>query len=195
MTSIILATQSKYKMALFQKFGLPFKAQTPPYSEPELPCLPIEIAQIHARGKAASIDGPVVIGMDQVLELEGKTLHKPGSTQKAIEQVMSLRGKKHRLHTAYAIRTDNHWHEGLTTSTLEIHHDLSRDFIQKIVEQDQTQDCVGGYKIESMGLLFMASVETSDWDAIIGQPTLKLAQTLEKLGFFPGKFAKDSQNK
>jgi len=195
MKPILLATGSKYKAGLFERLGVPFEQAKPPYREhaEEAPD-PVALASAQARGKAHSLarDWPdhLIIGTDQVLALEETIFTKPGSVAAATEQLCSLSGRTHVLHAAFFIldpRTGLS-RSGLVTSRLTLWPDLDPAWIDQMVRRDETLDCVGGYKIESLGILLMEKVETEDLNAVVGLPLISLARALEHWGYFRDRF-------
>lgn len=192
MKPILLATQSPYKMALFQRLSLPFETVTPPFEERwNTSEEPGRVAERLALGKAESLAHAyphhLIIGSDQVLSLDGKIFSKPGTTENAVQQLLELRGKAHLLHTAFALLEPLPlWLEsGLVTSELVLFADLSVEYLQSLVVADQTQDCVGGYKFESQGIVLFERVQTPDPNAIVGLPLLSLIGILRGRGYFP----------
>lgn len=195
MRPILLATTSRYKKALFERLGLTFEQAAPPYEEThDGSQSPIALAEMQAQGKAESLatsyPSHTIIGGDQVLDLEGEVFTKPGSTDAAVAQLLKLAGKMHALHTAFCIHVPEE--ERTITRTvsafLSFHADLSESWLHQMVTQDGSQDCVGGYKYESMGLFLMKKVETDDVNAIVGLPLMALIEELALLGYFPGRF-------
>lgn len=192
MKPLVLASTSKYKRQVFERLGLPFETAAPPFEEikPEgVP--PDQIALQLAEGKARSLADRypehVIVAGDQVLALEGQLLSKPGTVEKAVDQVMALSGKTHRLLTAYCILdvARDAVRVGLDEAQITFHARLKRDFVRQIVEADQSQDCVGAYKFESRGPLLMESVLMRDPNAIVGLPLFELIAQLADMGYYP----------
>lgn len=196
MKPLLLATQSRYKIALFEKLGLPYQAVTPPFDEHLTNALaPAELAQTLARGKAQALTATypdhVIIGADQVLALGDEVMGKPGSVEAAVEQLMRLTGQTHRLHTAVSVldAATGQCLEAVETATIRFWPNLNRDFLRTLVERDQTTDCAGAYKFESGGILLMESVQVEDPNAIVGLPLMQLARLLGQLGYLRERFA------
>ncbi len=195
MKPLLLGSQSRYKIALFEKLGLPFETASPPFEETELPDeLPEEMARRLSLGKAESLVAThpdhVIIGAGQVLALGCKVFHKPGSVEKAVAQLMELSGKIHQLHTAYTILhgTTKRQLTRVVTSQVSILPDLNPDFLRDYVKRDETTDCVGAYKLESGGVLLMDRLETPDPNAIVGLPLMRLAMDLSDFGYLGERF-------
>jgi septum formation protein len=187
---IILASTSPYRRTLLERLGIPFEQRRPPVDETAYRHLePLAMARQLAQAKAESIheDDALIIGSDQVVEVEGRVLGKPGSVERAVEQLLALAGRSHRLVTAVAV------HDPATQSTevdVDIHRltmrQLSREMITKYVRADQPLDCAGSYKLERRGIALFERIEadptTADDTAIVGLPLMKLCALLRKMG-------------
>lgn len=195
MKPLLLATQSRYKIALFEKLGLPFHSASPPFEENlTSPLAPDALALELARGKAQSLSTSyadhVIIGADQVLALGDQILGKPGTVAAAISQLQMLSGKTHQLHTAIAVldAAQGIWREAVETATISFWPDLDPEFLRSLVERDQTTDCVGAYKFEEGGVLLMESVHVEDPNSIVGLPLMRLARVLSSMGYLAERF-------
>jgi len=181
---IILASTSKYRRALLDAAGIRYEAASPPFVEDHAVSLPPEeLVVAFARGKAESLAAAdaLVIGADQIPELDGKILTKPGSREGAIAQLRSLAGRTHRLLTAVAI------HDGTRTEArLVVHHMTMRRLtdaqIVAYVDRDEPFDCAGAYKVEAAGALLFETMEGPDHTAIVGLPLTETAALLAMFG-------------
>lgn len=192
---LVLASQSKYKIALFKKLAIPFETVAPDYVEDSsLAMPPADLAQTLATGKAHSLrtlfKQHVIIGADQVLALGKEVFCKPGTVDKAVAQLLKLSGQTHELHTAFTLldsETGGQRSE-VVTSQIRFHANLDPLFLRALVERDQTTDCVGAYKIESSGLMLMDSIKMEDPTAIEGLPLMRLASALSQWGYLLNRF-------
>lgn len=188
--SLILASQSPYRRAQLTQFGVSFRAETPRVDEEELkargPKDLSELTRFLATEKAKSLsqDFPdaVILGSDQVADLEGRRLDKPGSRDGAIAQLKMMSGRTHRLITSLALLYKGNllMFTDITSIELKV---LSEAQIAAYVDQDRPFDCAGSYKIEKAGLALVKSLQSSDPSAIQGLPLLSLARGLDELGF------------
>ncbi len=186
---LVLASQSPYRMALLDNFGLRFDTQAPRVEEDRLkkngPADLIELTRYLALKKAESLqalyDNAVIIGSDQLCEVNGQRLDKPGSPDNAISQLKLLRGKSHRLITSLAVVSPLKTSVATNVTTM-IMRDLSDDEIASYVKLDHPIDCAGSYKIEKAGLALMQSIQTEDPSAIQGLPLIALTKLLDELG-------------
>lgn len=181
---IVLASTSKYRRALLDAAGVSYEAASPPFVEDHARALPPEeLVVAFARGKAESLarPGAIVIGADQIPELEGRILTKPGTRDGAIAQLRELAGRTHRLLTAVAVSDGSR-----TESRLVIHRMTMRALtdaqIAAYVDRDQPFDCAGAYKVEAAGSLLFETMEGPDHTAIVGLPLTETAKLLALFG-------------
>jgi septum formation protein len=190
MASLILASTSPYRRELLARLGWPFEARAPLFDEEEAKLraspVPWERAAFLAKGKAQSLAGPgcTVIGGDQLVSFEGKTLGKPGHRDKAVDQLASMAGKFHELLTAVCVIHEGQTREWVHTTRLRM-RPLSRSQIENYVDLDRPWDAAGSYKFEKHGIALFESVECDDFSAIQGLPLLQLARVLTDFGYLP----------
>jgi septum formation protein len=185
---LVLASTSPYRRALLERLGVPFRCRTPQVDEDALKAVadePCALAERLARAKAASVaafePSAVVIGGDQLVEFEGRVFGKPGSTDRAVEQLEMLAGRPHRLITAVAV-----WRRG----EMVVHNDvtvlhmrpLGRAEIERYVATDRPIDCAGSYKLEERGIVLFERIISEDQTAITGLPLIALTTILRALG-------------
>ena len=187
--SLVLASTSPYRRALLERLGLPFRCRSPDCDEGALQgrlADPITLAETLACEKAESVariePAGVVIGGDQVVECEGRILGKPGSIERAVDQLSRLQGRAHRLVTAMAVWSEGRMirHTDLTTLVMR---PLTHAAIERYVIAELPLDCAGAYKLESRGIALFERIETEDHTAVTGLPLVALASILIRLGF------------
>jgi septum formation protein len=189
---IILASTSRYRRELVARLGLDVECVAPPYDEevdkaahPHLP-LP-DLARHLARGKARSLAAEhpdaLVIGSDQIAEIDGWRLSKPHTPEGARTQLRRLAGREHRLHTAVAL---HHGATGRTEEALDVHRlkmrALTDDEIDAYVRRDAPLDCAGSYRVESLGVALFERITGDDYTAVIGLPLTRLTELLGRFG-------------
>jgi septum formation protein len=181
---LVLASTSPYRRALLDAAGVEYEVARPPFDEDHARALsPEEMVVAFARGKAESLARPdaVVIGADQIPELDGRVLTKPGDRAGSIAQLTALAGRTHRLLTAVAVH-----HAGRTESALVVHRmkmrPLTAEQIGKYVDRDRPYDCAGAYKVEAAGALLFEAMDGPDHTAIVGLPLTALSTLLESFG-------------
>lgn len=190
MPSLVLASTSAYRRELIARLGVPFSAVAPSCDEEALkdPALaPADLALHLAREKARSVaaDWPDahILGSDQLVEIDGAILGKPGSAEAALEQLMRLSGRAHRLVTALVLSCPG---AGLLEH-VDVHvlhmRALTRDELSRYVSADRPLDCAGSYKIEARGISLFERIEGADFTAIMGLPLVALTSLLRGQGF------------
>jgi len=189
MPALILASTSPYRRALLDRLGVPFTARAPACDEEALkdPALaPQALAEALAEAKARSIADQVpqavVIGSDQVCEVDGRILGKPGTSERAVDQLLALQGREHRLITAMTVIAPGTVHRHTDVTHLRM-RPLDRAALERYVARDQPLDCAGAYKLEAAGISLFTAIASEDASAITGLPLLALTRILSGLGF------------
>ena len=185
---LILASTSSYRKELLKRLNIPFQTRDPGVKEDiikesieEPRKIAEELAKLKAKRALRGLD-EVSIGSDQVLDLEGKILGKPGGQEKAIEQLLELQGKEHTLITAVCIAEDDGDHLFTSIAKMKM-RPLDKEAITRYVVYDKPFDCAGSYKLESLGVSLFESIDVDDSTGIIGLPLIKLCEFLRKTGF------------
>lgn len=186
---IVLASTSRYRKALLERLGLPFDCVAPGVDESAFHATftePFSLACALAEAKAEAvgqrIPGAFVIGSDQVAEVQGTVLEKPGSLEVAVEQLLRLQGREHHLHTAVAFALPGRPVEvEVVTVRLQM-ISLTEDAIRRYLAADEPFDCCGSYRIEARGIALFHSIEATDFTAIEGLPMLNVARKLREAG-------------
>lgn len=190
MNTLILASTSRFRRALMDRMKLPYKIVAPEFEEciqPGEP--PLEYAKRFALGKAQAVaeknPNAWVIGADQALDFEGKTLRKPQTREDAIEQLLELSGRWHQLHSAIALIGPGSSQIEVATTALKM-RSLSQEEAKTYVDQDDPIGSIGGYIYEARGFLLFDEIRGSDDSAIVGLPLWLLSRMLREVGFQPG---------
>lgn len=189
MPVLILASTSRYRQELLTRLRLPFEAVAPDVDEAPLPgeapaALAERLALAKARAVAASRPEAVVIGSDQVADLDGEALGKPGSHAAAQAQLRRMSGREVVFQTAVAVVA-----RGLAAiERAEVRvrfRDLSDAEIDTYLRADEPYDCAGSAKVESLGIALLAAVESDDPTALIGLPLIRTCSLLRRAGLEP----------
>lgn len=186
---IILASQSPYRKALLENFGLSFRALSPKVDEEQLkltgPRDLIELTRYLAFHKAESLakdfSGDVILGSDQLAEIDGQRLDKPGSFERAQAQLELMQGRAHRLITSLSVIAPTATYTFTDITVLHMRK-LSPAEIKAYLEIDKPFDCAGSYKIEKAGMGLIERLETQDPSAIQGLPLISLTTAFKNLG-------------
>jgi 7-methyl-GTP pyrophosphatase len=186
---LVLASTSPYRRVLLERLGVPFRILAPRFEESSIPTdagSPLEVAEALALGKAQSISavepGATVIGSDQLVAIEGQIFGKPGSIERAIDQLQALAGRTHELYTALVVLHADRSCRHTDVTRLRM-RSLDRDEIGRYLAHDRPLDCAGSYKLEERGIVLFESIESADHTAIMGLPLVRLTTILRELGF------------
>jgi septum formation protein len=183
---IVLASTSPYRRELLARLRLPFDVVAPRVVETALPgesprALATRLAEAKASAGAALYPEAVVIGSDQVADLDGSALSKPGSPAAALDQLQSMQGRSVVFHTAVAVASKR----GLDSDcvdTIVRFRSLPQAALQAYLNADQPYDCAGAAKIESLGIALVEAVDSTDPSALVGLPLIRLIAMLELHG-------------
>ena len=188
MKKLILASGSTYRRELLSRNVSSFEVQIPGVDEDAVKNSgrsPLQTACTLASMKAAAVAAKhptaIVIGSDQLVDLNGVILGKPGTPEQCCRQLTAMSGQTHRLITAVCVQTDTHSYEFTELTELQM-RPLDPAEIQRYVERDAPMDCAGSYRIEAAGIALFSAIRTTDSTAIIGLPLLRLSKILRELG-------------
>jgi septum formation protein len=187
MTALLLASTSRYRRELLERLGLPLETARPEVDETpasgEAPrALAIRLAAAKAAEVAGRHPGRWVIGSDQVADLNGVPLGKPGDVAGAHAQLGAMSGQTVAFHTAVCLRRDAQElaHCDLTQVRFR---PLEAAEIARYVAAEQPLDCAGSFKCEGLGITLFEAIETSDPTALIGLPLIGLSGLLRQAGY------------
>lgn len=186
---IILASASPYRRDLLDRFLDDYQTVSPDIDESNPGDLnPKNLARHLARQKAETVSrtarSALIIGADQLAVLEGKVLGKPGSHQKAVEQLMAASGKLVTFQTAVCILdTVNRTRREHVDKTIVRFRQFDRRLAESYLRHDQPYDCAGSFKIEGAGFVLFESVTTDDPTALVGLPMIWVSSVLLELGY------------
>jgi septum formation protein len=186
---LILASTSPYRKQLLERLHYPFECQRPQVDEQAVQQVitdPRALAQELARRKAQAVaqrePQALVIGGDQVASFHDRILGKPLTDSRAIEQLMEMQGKSHRLYTALHMQGPGIKEDILEVVELKM-RPLTGAQVEAYVKLDQPLDCAGAYKIEAAGIKLFEKISTNDFNAIVGLPLIELQSRLVRQGF------------
>ena len=185
---LILASTSQYRRQLLSRLRLTFDVVAPQVDESPLPgespqALARRLAIAKAEAVCARAPDAWVIGSDQVAELDGRALGKPGSRDAAIAQLTAMSGAEVVFRTAISIghgTRGRHDDEDVTTVRFRA---LDVAEIARYVDAEQPFDCAGSFKSEGLGIALFDAIVTRDPTALIGLPLIATARLLRQAGF------------
>jgi septum formation protein len=193
MTPIVLCSTAAHRAALLRRLGLPFETARPDFDEHGLEHLPAaDLAAAYALGKARSLveryaeAGALLIGADQVPEIDGETLRKAETPEECAAQLAQLSGREHTLHTAVAVVDSVTGRAEVARTAVRLTMRLlSPAQIRRYVEADRPLGSAGGYTYEGLGVSLFADVRGQDDSAIVGLPLVAVVELLGRFGVDP----------
>jgi septum formation protein len=188
---LILASSSRYRRELLSRLRLPFEVMAPEVDEGARPAetpaaLALRLALVKAQAIAALQPAAVVIGSDQVADLRGEALGKPGTHEHAVQQLRRQRGQRVRFHTAVAVvRRDTGFEQSAVVSVDVSFRELSDAEIEHYLRTEQPYDCAGSAKCETLGIALLDAIESDDPTALVGLPLIRTCALLRLAGIDP----------
>lgn len=188
---LILGSTSRYRQELLGRLRLPFTVEAPRVDETPRPGeAPAALAERLALAKAEEVAArhadAVVIGSDQVADLAGQPLGKPGTHARAVEQLRSMSGRSVLFHTALAVlRPQTGYRRVLRVPVTVRFRQLNEAEIETYLRAEQPYDCAGSAKSESLGIALLDAIESDDPTALIGLPLIATARLLREAGLDP----------
>ena len=186
---IVLASSSRYRRGLFDRFLDDFESVTPDVDETPEPGMDAQtLAESLARRKAEAVSSShrdaLIVGADQLAELDDRVLGKPGDHQTAVEQLLVASGKTVRFLTAVCILdpASRRRYEHVDTTLVRFRR-FDRRLAETYLRHDEPYDCAGSFRIEGAGFVLFESVQTDDPTALIGLPMIWVAGRLRELGY------------
>jgi len=185
---IVLASTSRYRRELLLRLRLEFDVQSPAVDEAALAGeRPRETALRLALAKARAVHAMrpdcVVIGSDQVAELDGAALAKPLEHAAALAQLELMQGRDVVFHTALAVVGPGAAAEQIDDVPTIVHMRMwPRAALDRYLRVDQPYDCAGAAKIESLGIALVDRVQSDDPTALVGLPLIRLSAMLAAAG-------------
>ncbi len=185
---LVLGSTSRYRRELLERLNLPFEVAAPDVDETPLPGeapreLALRLALAKARAVAQQHPGAVVIGSDQVADLGGEPLGKPGQHERAVQQLRRMRGQTVVFQTAVAVVCAATGFEQVELAPVEVRfRDLSDEEIERYLRAEQPYDCAGSAKSEGLGIALLDAIHSDDPTALIGLPLIRTCRMLRAAG-------------
>ena len=185
---LILGSTSVYRRELLQRLRLPFEVVAPQVDESgsqgEMPAaLALRLALEKAEDVARRYPDAVVIGADQVADLDGEAIGKPGNFERALAQLQGLRGRSVVFHSAVAVvRRATGFAQVLSAPVTVRFRALSDAEIERYLQLEQPYDCAGSAKCETLGISLLESIDSDDPTALVGLPLIRTSALLRACG-------------
>jgi septum formation protein len=191
MPSLVLASTSRYRRELLQRLRLPFDVVSPEVDETpqagEAPAaLALRLALAKARVVASQRPDSVVIGSDQVADLDGLAVGKPGTHELAVQQLTSMSGRAVVFQTAVAVvHAAGSFERALLAPVTVRFRTLTAVEIEHYLRTEQPYDCAGSAKSETLGIALLEAIESDDPTALVGLPLMRTCALLREAGVDP----------
>jgi len=188
---LVLASTSPYRRELLARLGLPFEVEAPEVDETPLPgeapeALVRRLSEAKARAVAARRRGAVVIGSDQVAVLDGEVIGKPGSFERAREQLRRASGRAVDFLTGLAVLDTRDGRLRLEVAPFRVvFRPLDEARIEAYLRRDEPWNCAGSFRSERLGVALFERMEGEDPTALMGLPLIRLVRMLEAVGLDP----------
>lgn len=187
MRRIVLASTSPYRRQLLARLNLPFDCVAPAVDEVALvgetpAATACRLSEAKARDVATRHPDAIVIGADQVAELDDVALNKPGNHAAALAQLMLLQGRQAVFHSGLALAVEGALAESCVVPTTVRFRSLPADRLDAYLRHDQPYDCAGSAKVEALGIVLLEWVRSDDPSALIGLPLIRLTSMLANVG-------------
>ncbi|NBY28330.1 MAG: septum formation inhibitor Maf [Betaproteobacteria bacterium] len=185
---LLLGSTSPYRRDLLARLRIPFEVAAPEVDETAYPNetpkqLACRLAMAKARAVAARFPSHVVIGSDQVADLDGLALGKPGDHARAVLQLQQMRGQTVVFQTAVAVVCRDSGFAQMDLAQVQVKfRDLSDAQIEAYLLAEMPYDCAGSAKSEGLGIALLERIDNDDPSALVGLPLIRTCRMLEAAG-------------
>ncbi|HMN58579.1 MAG TPA: Maf family nucleotide pyrophosphatase [Ottowia sp.] len=186
--ALILGSSSRYRRELLARLGLPFEVAAPDVDETPRPgeappALARRLALAKARDVAARFPQAIVIGSDQVADLAGQPLGKPGTHERARAQLRAMSGQTVIFQTALSVVCLATGFEQSDLAAVEVRfRPLGEGEIERYLRAEQPYDCAGSARSEGLGVALLDAIYSDDPTALVGLPLIRTARLLRAAG-------------
>ena len=186
---LILASTSRYRRELLQRLRLPFEVLSPEVDETPQPgeapaALALRLALAKARAVQARRPEAVVIGSDQVADLDGEPVGKPHTHERAVAQLTRLSGRSVVFQTGVAVVAPG-FERALLAPVRVRFRALAPAEIEHYLRTEQPYDCAGSAKSETLGIALLEAIDSDDPTALVGLPLIRTCALLREAGIDP----------
>lgn len=185
---LILGSTSRYRRELLERLHIPFDIASPDVDETPSPgetprALAERLALAKAQAVARQFPQAVVIGSDQVADLNGMPLGKPGTHERAVAQLRQMRGQMVIFQTAVAVVCIESGFEQSGIAAVKVtFRDLTDDEIENYLRTEQPYDCAGSARSEGLGIALLSSIESDDPTSLVGLPLIRTCNMIRAAG-------------
>lgn len=191
MPRLVLGSSSRYRRELLARLRLPFDCIDPEIDETPRPGEPPantarRLALAKAQAVAAQHPDAIVIGSDQVAELDGQPLGKPGTHERALAQLQAMRGREVWFHTGVAVLRPVTGFAQSALAPVRVRFGRHDDtLLEHYLRLEQPYDCAGSAKCETLGISLLGTIDSDDPTALVGLPLIRTCALLRAAGLEP----------
>lgn len=184
---LVLASTSPFRRELLQRLGIPFTTVDPAVDELPLPGeTPAQLVQRLSESKARAVGkthAGLIIGSDQVATTGKEILGKPGSHERAVQQLLQLAGKTVTFHTGLCLLDTAKDTAQIDVVPFSVEfRQLDTTQIERYLRREQPYNCAGSFKSEALGITLFKRMRGDDPTALIGLPLIRLTDMLAAAG-------------
>jgi septum formation protein len=186
--TLVLGSTSPFRRQLLERLGLPFVTAAPDTDETPRPgespqALVQRLAEAKARAVAAQFPQALIIGSDQVAVIDGEILGKPGSRERALDQLRRASGRQVVFYTGLCLLNAAGGRAQVVCEPFEVHfRELDDARIGRYLDAEQPFNCAGSFKSEGLGISLFLRLRGDDPNALIGLPLIRLVELLAAEG-------------
>ncbi len=186
--TLVLGSTSVYRRELLGRLRWPFEVAAPDVDETPKPgetpqALAQRLALAKAQSVAARFPQAIVIGSDQVADLDGQPLGKPGTHERATAQLRQMRGRTVVFQTALSVVCQASGFAASDLAPVRVQfRDVSDAEIEHYLRAEQPYDCAGSAKSEGLGIALLEAIHSDDPTALVGLPLIRTCRLLRAAG-------------
>ncbi len=188
-TKIVLASTSPFRKTILEKLGIEFETASPDADESPLPDeipeqLVARLSEAKARSLADTYPDALIIGSDQVAVIDGKIIGKPGTHEKAVEQLKRASGKRVSFLTGLCVYNTKSKRSQVDVVPFNVvFRELPDKQIENYLQKEKPYNCAGSFKSEALGITLFEKLEGDDPNTLMGLPLIRLIRMLESEGY------------
>lgn len=187
--TLVLGSTSPFRRELLNRFGIAFETASPEIDESPIPgeapeALVTRLARLKAEAVRESWPNALIIGSDQVATIDGEILGKPGSHERAVEQLSKAAGKRVTFSTGLCLLNSRTGHTQVCCEPFHVYfRQLEQQDIEHYLQREQPYNCAGSFKSEGLGITLFEKMEGDDPNSLIGLPLIRLVDMLANEGW------------
>lgn len=188
--NIVLASSSPWRREVLDKLGLPYRTRHPDIDETALfdesPADLVSRLSLEKAQKVAEAEiheDVLIIGSDQVAVLDDRIIGKPGTHERAFEQLRAASGRSFTFLTGLTLLNSATGNAQTEVVPFHVHfRELTEQMIEGYLRHEQPYNCAGSFKSEGAGIVLFERLEGDDPNTLIGLPLIRLVRMLESEG-------------